>query len=66
MRDIRRKLGLIRPQLAAKLHIAEATLSDWERGRGQTDPALQPLLRVLDKLSEPALRALDEPSRRAG
>ncbi len=34
-----------------------------EHGRGQTDPALQALLRVLDKLPEPALRALDEPPR---
>jgi len=41
-------------------------LRDWEHGRGQTDPALQALLRVLDKLPEPALRALDEPPRQAG
>jgi putative transcriptional regulator len=66
MRDIRRKLGLTQAQLAKKLHVAVATLRDWEHGRGQTDPALQALLRVLDKLPEPALRALDEPPRRAG
>jgi putative transcriptional regulator len=60
MRDIRRKLGLTQAQLAKKLHVPVATLRDWEHGRGQTDPALQALLRVLDKLPEPALRALDE------
>jgi putative transcriptional regulator len=65
MRDIRRKLGLTEAQLAKKLHVGAATLRDWEAGRGQTDPALQALLRVLDKLPEPALRALDEPPRRA-
>ena len=66
MRDIRRKLGLTQAQLAKKLHVAVATLRDWEHGRGQTDPALQALLRVLDKLPGPALRALDEPTRQAG
>jgi putative transcriptional regulator len=59
MRDIRRKLGLTEGQLAKKLQVAVATLRDWEHGRGQTDPALQALLRVLDKLPEPALRAFD-------
>ena len=65
MRDIRRKLGLTQAQLAKKLRVGEATLREWEHGRGQTDPALQALLRVLDKLPEPALRAIDEPPRRA-
>jgi len=65
MRDIRRKLGLTQAQLAKKLRVGVATSRDWEHGRGQTDPALRALLRVLDKLPEPALRALDEPPRRA-
>src|ERR1700738_4089519 len=65
MRDIRWKLGLTQAQLAKKLHVPVATLRDWEHGLGQTDPALQALLRVLDKLPEPALRALDERPRRA-
>jgi putative transcriptional regulator len=66
MRDIRRKLGLTQAQLAKKLHVAVATLRDWEHGSGQSDPALQALLRLLDNLPELALRALDEPPRRAG
>ena len=65
MRDIRRNLGLTQAQLAKKLGVGVAILRDWEHGRGQTDPALQALLRVLDTLPEPALRALDEPPRRA-
>ncbi len=40
MRDIRRKLGLTQAQLAKKLRVGEATLREWEHGRGQTDPAL--------------------------
>jgi putative transcriptional regulator len=66
MRDIRWKLGLTQAQLAKKLHVAVATLRDWEHGRGQSGPALQALLRVLDKLPGPALRAPDEPPRQAG
>ena len=66
LRDIRRKLGLTQAQLAKKLRITVATLRNWEHGQDQTNPALQALLRVLDRLPEPALRALDEPARRAG
>jgi hypothetical protein len=52
-------------QLAKKLDVAGVTLRDRKHSRDQTDPDLQALLRVLDKLPEPALRALNEPSRRA-
>ena len=65
MRDIRRKLGLTQAQLAKKLRVGVATLRHWQHGRGQTDPALEALLRVLDKLPEPALRALNDPPRQA-
>ena len=46
-------------QLAKKLDVAVVTLRDREHNRDQTDPDLQALLRVLDKLPEPALRALN-------
>jgi DNA-binding XRE family transcriptional regulator len=36
VRDIRRKLGLTRAQLAKKLRVGVATLREWEHGRGQT------------------------------
>src|ERR1700730_14710798 len=65
MRDIRWKLGLTQAQRAKKLRVPVATWRDWEQGLGETDRALPALLRVLDKLPEPALRALDEPPRRA-
>jgi len=66
MRDIRRKLGLTQAQLAKQLSLVVESWPDYWVGRGQTDPALRALLRVLDKLPEPALRALDEPPRQAG
>jgi len=64
VRVIRRKLGFTQRQLAEKLCIPLATLRDWEHGRGQTDPAVQALLRILDKIPEPALRALGDPAKR--
>lgn len=64
--DIRRKLGLTQPQLARKLCISVATLRGWERGSSRADPALQALLRILDKIPESALRALDDPAQKAG
>lgn len=64
--EVRRKLGLTQQQLARKLGVSLATLREWERGPGRTDPAMQALLRILDAAPETALRALDEPVRRAG
>ena len=60
IRDIRRKLGLSQQQLARKLGVPVTTIRDWERGANRTDPALQALLRILDRIPEPALHALDE------
>ncbi len=64
VRVIRRKLGFTQRQFAEKLCIPLATLRDWEHGRGHTDPAVQALLRILDKIPEPALHALDDPARK--
>jgi len=66
MREVRRKLGLTQQQLADKLCVAVATLRDWERGHNRAGPALRALLRLLDKIPEPALRALERPRPRAG
>lgn len=57
---IRRKLGFSQQQLAQKLRVPLATIRDWEHGASQADPALQALLRILDRIPEPALRALDD------
>jgi putative transcriptional regulator len=65
-RDIRRKLGLTQRQFAAKLGLALTTVRAWERDETPADPLLQVLLRILDRDPEMALRALDEPVRRAG
>jgi putative transcriptional regulator len=66
MRDIRRKLALTQQQLARRLCIPLATLRDWEHGHARTDPAVQALLRILDKTPETALSALDEPTQNSG
>ena len=63
VRDIRRKLGLTQQQFARKLCTPVATVRDWESGAGRTDPAMQALLRILDRIPKPALRALDETAR---
>ncbi|MGH7046218.1 MAG: helix-turn-helix domain-containing protein [Stellaceae bacterium] len=60
--DIRHKRGLSQQQLARKLCVPVATIRDWERGANRTDPAMQALLRILDRIPEPALHALDEPA----
>ena len=62
-REIRRRLGLTQAQFAKKLRISVATLRDWEQGHGESAPALQALLRILDTIPEPALHALDPPTR---
>jgi putative transcriptional regulator len=66
VRDVRRKLGLTSRQFAKKLRVSTATLREWESGASRTDPAMQALLRILDSAPESALRALDEPVRKAG
>lgn len=65
-RDIRTKLGLTQQEFAKKLGVPIAIVSVWERDETPADPALQALLRILDRLPETALRALDEPVREAG
>src|SRR5437899_13102421 len=58
-RDVRRKLGLSQQKFAKKLGLALATVRQWERDETPVDPVLQALLRILDRIPEPALRALD-------
>jgi putative transcriptional regulator len=65
-RDIRRKLGMTQKKFAQKLGIPVATVRRWERDETPADPVLQALLRILDRIPEPALRALDEPGRVVG
>jgi putative transcriptional regulator len=59
-RDIRRKLGLSQQKFAMKLGVPVATVRTWERDDTPAEPVLQALLRILDRIPEPALRALEE------
>jgi putative transcriptional regulator len=63
-KEIRRKLGLTQQQFAEKLGIPVATVRHWERNGTPADPVLQALLRILDRIPEPALRALEERCRK--
>lgn len=65
-REIRRKLGLTQQKFAKKLSVPVATVRTWERDETPADPVLQALLRILDRIPEPALRALDEPAAKVG
>jgi putative transcriptional regulator len=60
VRDVRRRLGLSQREFAEKLSIPIAIVRDWERKQSPTDPAIQTPLRILDRISEPAMRALEE------
>ena len=60
VRDVRRRLGLTQREFSEKLAIPISTVRDWEREEPPTDPAIQTLLRILDRIPEPALRALEE------
>ena len=65
-RAVRKKLGLSQQKFAKKLGVPMATTKSWERDFVPYDPVVQALLRILDRIPEPALRALDEPARQAG
>jgi putative transcriptional regulator len=60
VRDVRRRLGLSQREFAEKLSIPISTIRDWERGQSPTDPVIQALLRILHRIPEPAMRALEE------
>jgi putative transcriptional regulator len=60
VRDVRRRLGLSQREFAEKLSIPIAIVRDWERKQSPADPAIQTLLRILDRISQPAMRALEE------
>ena len=60
VRDVRRRLGLSQREFAEKLSIPISTIRDWERGYSPTDPVIQTLLRILDRIPEPAFRALEK------
>ena len=58
-RDVRKKLGLTPAQFADRLGVSLAIVEAWERDETPADPVLQALSRILDRIPEPALRALE-------
>jgi putative transcriptional regulator len=60
VRDVRRRLGLSQREFAEKLSIPISTIRDLERGYSPIDPVIQALLRILDRIPETALRALEK------
>jgi putative transcriptional regulator len=58
-REVRRKLGLSQQKFAKKLGLSVSVVKEWERNGTPEDAVLQSLLRILDRIPEPALRALD-------
>src|SRR4051794_11705323 len=58
-REVREKLGLTPAQFADRLGVSLAIVEKWERDETPADPILQALLRILDRIPEPALRALE-------
>jgi DNA-binding transcriptional regulator YiaG len=57
--EVREKLGLTPEQFADRLGVPAAIIEEWERDGTPADPVLQALLRILDRIPEPALRALE-------
>jgi len=57
-RDVRRKLHLSQREFAQRLSIPVTMVREWEHGRSQSDPAIQALLRILDRIPELAMDAL--------
>ena len=60
--EIRKKLGLSQQKFAKKLGMPVTTLRAWERDGTPTDPVVQALLRILDRMPEAALGALEKPT----
>jgi putative transcriptional regulator len=60
VRDVRRRLGLSQREFAETLSIPISMVQGWERKQSPTDPTIQTLLRILDRIPEPAMRALEE------
>lgn len=59
-REVREKLGLSQQKFAKRLGVPLKTVKAWEQDFAPYDPVVQALLRILDRIPEPALRELDE------
>lgn len=59
-REVRNKLGLSQQKFANKLGVPLRTVKVWEQDLAPYDPVVQALLRILDRIPESALLALEE------
>ncbi len=64
-REVREKLGLSQQKFAQKIGVPLKTVKAWEQHLAPYDPVVQALLRILDRIPESALRALDQLARKA-
>ena len=58
-RRVRRKLGLSQREFARRIHVSVETVRNWEQGKRIPTGAAQALLRILDKVPEAAMMALE-------
>jgi len=59
-REVRKKLGLSQQKFAKNLGVPLKPVKAWDQDFGPYDPVVQALLRILDRIPEPVLRALNE------
>lgn len=52
IRDARKRVGISQTELANKLNVAQGTVSNWERGKGEPSPQQEELLKTILGLGE--------------
>ncbi len=57
---IRKKLHMTQEQFAMQFHVPLGTLRDWEQGVKQPDSAARSYLRVIEKVPQTIMQALEE------
>ncbi|WP_373070251.1 helix-turn-helix domain-containing protein [Gemmatimonas sp.] len=57
-RRVRQRLGLTQHELSQRIDVSLETIRNWEQGKRSPTGAAKALLRVLDRVPEPALEAL--------
>ena len=58
-REVRRRLGLTQQEFASSINVSLETIRNWEQGRRRPTGAAKALLKVLYKLPEACLAALE-------
>jgi putative transcriptional regulator len=58
-RRVRKRLGLTQSEFSRRIDVPPDTIRNWEQGKRRPTGAAKTLLKVLDKVPEVALAALD-------